>query len=186
MLGADKRVKMSKFLSYVLRHHPESIGLTLDNHGWIPIKDLLEACRENKTTLTRDDLQDIVDMCPKKRFAVSDDGKKVRANQGHSVKIDLDYTLAEPPELLYHGTGMKAKDIITLAGIDKMQRTHVHLSSDILTAYSVGQRHGKPVIFVIAAKKMYDAGYVFYLSDNGVWLTNDVPPQYFIRIEYGP
>ena len=167
--------RWSKRLSYVLRHHPESAGLELDAAGWVSIDALLAGLGGE---LDRERLLEIVETNPKKRFAISDDGSLIRANQGHSVEVELGYQAIEPPETLYHGTHPGAVDEIRETGLKRMSRHHVHLSADTPTARSVGGRRGVPVILEIAAGAMHRDGHRFYLSDNGVWLTDEVPPQY--------
>jgi putative RNA 2'-phosphotransferase len=171
-------VKTSKFLSYVLRHKPEAIGVTLDQNGWVETGVLLEACRLHNHPLTREELEEVVRSNDKQRFAFSEDGSKIRASQGHSIEIELDYWVIEPPELLYHGTATRYLASIQEQGLVKGKRHHVHLSGDVETARKVGMRHGKPVVFQIAAGEMRRNGFVFYLSANGVWLTDHVPTRY--------
>jgi uncharacterized protein (TIGR02452 family) len=171
----------SKFLSYVLRHSPETIGITLDENGWIPVSDLLEALADHGKAIDRDRLQFIIENCPKKRFALSEDGSTIRANQGHSVTIDLDLEPSRPPATLFHGTVAKYVDSIRREGLQKRARHHVHLSPERDTATSVGSRRGKALILEISAAAMFADGYHFYCSENGVWLTDCVPPAY-IRV----
>ena len=176
----DKKTltELSKFLSFVLRHEPEAIGVTLDANGWIEIEQFVEACRAHGKPLSRELLESIVATSPKQRFAISDDRRRVRANQGHSVEVDLAYLPAQPPETLFHGTVSASLPAIRTAGLKKMDRHHVHLSPDAATAQTVGMRRGKPVVLQIAAGRMHRDGRVFYLSANGVWLTEHVPPEY--------
>jgi putative RNA 2'-phosphotransferase len=171
-------IHLSKFLSFVLRHEPDAIGIALDDSGWISIDRLLEACRAHGEPLTRELLDTIVATSPKKRFAISDDGRRIRANQGHSVPVDLAYPPSPPPETLYHGTVAATLPDIQATGLKKMDRHHVHLSPDAATARTVATRRGKPVVLQIAAGRMHRDGHVFYQSANGVWLTDHVPPQY--------
>jgi putative RNA 2'-phosphotransferase len=168
----------SKFLSLVLRHKPETIGLKLDEAGWTDVEELLAACARHGKRLTREGLDRIVAENDKKRFAFSDDGQRIRASQGHSVKVDLGYSPAEPPETLYHGTAPQFLDSIRAEGLRAGQRHHVHLSRDRETASRVGQRRGKPVILCVAAGRMHREGHAFFISANGVWLTETVPPSY--------
>ena len=173
-----KRVATSRFLSLVLRHRPEAIGITLDGAGWVAVDTLLAQCRAHDRELTREALHEIVATSPKQRFMLSDDGARIRANQGHSVPVALGYEQAVPPELLFHGTVASKLAAIRATGLRKMARHHVHLSPDIATARAVGSRRGRPVILRVAAGRMYADGHVFYLSANGVWLTDEVPPRY--------
>jgi len=171
----------SKFLSLILRHKPETIGLTLDANGWADTNELLEKLAANGGTMTFDELKTIVDENTKKRFAFNDDFSKIRASQGHSIEVDLKLEPQIPPTILYHGTALKNVDSIKAQGIIKGSRQHVHLSADQETAVKVGSRHGKPVILEINTAKMLADGCVFYLSDNHVWLTDFVAPLYIIE-----
>ncbi len=166
---------LSKFMSLVLRHKPEEIGIKLDANGWVSIEDLV---LKSNGKLTHETIKSIVEQNDKKRFAISDDGKSVRANQGHSVNIDLDLKPTEPPGILYHGTASRFLDSIKSEGLKSQSRQHVHLSLEIETAKSVGQRYGKPVILEIDAHQMHQDGILFYVSENGVWLTQSVPVKY--------
>lgn len=168
----------SKFLSLVLRHRPDLIGLTLDSEGWTSIEDLLARAAQHGTPISRIELDDIVATSDKKRFAISDDGLRIRANQGHSIDVDLKLAPLTPPDLLYHGTVDKFIDSIRCKGLIKGQRHHVHLSADLATAELVGQRRGKPVILTVLAGEMAKTGMAFFRSENGVWLTDHVPPAY--------
>lgn len=165
--------KTSKFLSLVLRHKPEEIGLVLDVNGWANVEELLQ-----KIDLKFEDLQKIVTTNNKKRFTFSDDLSKIRANQGHSINVDLELSEITPPEILFHGTAEKNMYSILKNGLLKKDRNHVHLSTEIETATKVGIRYGKPVILKIDALKMYQEGYKFYLSQNNVWLTDFVPKKF--------
>jgi putative RNA 2'-phosphotransferase len=171
-------VGLSKFLSLVLRHQPEAIGLDLDAQGWAEIDDLLVRCQAHGKRITREILETIVATSPKRRFAISDDGRRVRASQGHSIEVDLGYPPAPPPEVLFHGTVAAALPGVRAEGLRKMSRHHVHLSPDLATARAVAARRGQPVILRVAAGRMHRDGYVFYRSANGVWLTEAVPPEY--------
>ena len=171
-------VATSKFLSLVLRHRPEAIGITLDAAGWVEVDTLLAQCRAHDRDITRDTLHEIIATSPKQRFMLSDDGARIRANQGHSVPVALGYAQAVPPEVLFHGTVAAKLAAIRATGLRKMARHHVHLSPDVATARAVGSRRGHPVILRIAAGRMHADGHVFYLSANGVWLTDEVPPRY--------
>ena len=170
--------RISKFLSLILRHQPEKIGLELDDQGWADVDTLIEKINASGLTVNREILEDVVANNPKKRFALSEDHKKIRANQGHSIQIDHGFQSIEPPEILYHGTAQKAVKSILVSGILKRNRHHVHLSAEINTATSVGKRHGKPVILHVRALEMHQAGFEFFLSENQVWLTEEVPTTY--------
>lgn len=171
--------KVSKFLSLVLRHQPERVGIALDEAGWVDVEVLLAAVN-HQMPLSRDQLNSIVENNDKQRFAFSSDGKRIRANQGHSIDINLGYKPSTPPAVLYHGTATRFLDSIKQTGLQKMSRTHVHLSANEATAGQVGQRHGKLVILTIDAATMEQSGYLFYISDNGVWLTEEVPPRFIV------
>lgn len=175
----DKRlVRLSKFLSRVLRHHPEAIDLTLDAQGWAEVAHLLAQARSHGVALTRETLQEIVAQNDKQRFALSDDGTRIRASQGHSIPVDLGLAPTEPPELLYHGTAARSIPSIRARGLLPGRRNHVHLSADETTAARVGGRHGNPMVITVRAGLMHAEGYPFYLSANGVWLTEHVPVAY--------
>ena len=171
-------VRFSKFLSLILRHNPERIGLTLDEQGWANIEALLDAANRHGVPLTRERLEIVVADNNKQRFAISVEGQCIRANQGHSLPVDLGLSAIEPPEWLYHGTADRFVDPIRRDGLLPRRRTHVHLSPDEKTAEAVGRRHGRPVILKILAGRMHRDGYDFFLSANGVWLTAGVPPEY--------
>lgn len=171
-------VKISKFLSLVLRHQPEKIGLRLDEAGWAEVDELIEACRAHGMAVTIEELRHVVANNDKKRFSFSDDGLSIRASQGHSIEIGLGYEPATPPEILYHGTAEQFLDSIRAQGLLKGKRHHVHLSADVETATKVGQRHGKPVVLEVKAGEMLRDGFTFHLSANGVWLTEHVPVFY--------
>lgn len=166
-------VKTSKFIALVLRHKPEAIGLTLDGEGWADISSLLSGLAAHGHPLTRHQLQQLVAGDNKGRYMI--DGTRIRAAQGHSLKVDAGLKPATPPELLYHGTVGKFLDSIRATGLDKRQRHHVHLSLDVETATTVAKRRGAPVILTIRAGDMSRAGYPFFISENGVWLTDAVP-----------
>ncbi|PFH04385.1 putative RNA 2'-phosphotransferase [Collimonas sp. PA-H2] len=168
----------SKFLSLVLRHAPETIGLVLDASGWAGIDELLIRASAHGARLDRALLDEIVATSDKKRFAISDDGMRIRANQGHSVDIDLALQLQLPPTLLFHGTASRFLAAILEQGLLPQARQHVHMSTDETTAIAVGTRHGSPRVLIIQAKAMHDDGHRFYLSQNGVWLTEAVPKDY--------
>lgn len=173
---------ISKFLSYVLRHNPGSIYLTMDKNGWVEINELISHADKYKNIhLTDEILRDIVDTNDKKRFAVDEANNRIRASQGHSIDIDLGLESRVPPDILYHGTAGRFLDAILKDGLKAMSRQHVHLSKDEKTAVTVGKRHGKPVVLEILAGEMYKKDFVFYLSDNQVWLVDSVPREY-IRV----
>jgi putative RNA 2'-phosphotransferase len=168
----------SKFLSFVLRHKPESIGIKLDEAGWVDINTLLIASNKSGKQITLSLLEKVVAENNKKRFEFSEGGCRIRASQGHSVKVDLGYEESVPPEHLYHGTVTQFIESIFKNGLKKMSRHHVHLSEQIDTARKVAERRGQPIILEIDSKVMYDAGCKFYKSTNGVWLTEYVHPCY--------
>jgi putative RNA 2'-phosphotransferase len=171
-------VQISKFLSYVLRHRPDKVGLTLDDQGWVDVGALLDSCTLNGYALSRETIERVVTTNDKQRFTISEDGTRIRANQGHSLSVNLGYEPAKPPAQLYHGTAERNLMSIRLQGLKKGKRHHVHLSTDEATARSVGSRHGKPVVLRVRASEMAAAGIEFFLSANGVWLTDSVPAAY--------
>lgn len=177
---ADRTVRVSKFLSLVLRHRPEKIGIALDSQGWVSVSELLKGCREHNFPLTRKELRAVVDTNDKKRFSFSQDGLFIRANQGHSVEVELGYEPAVPPPVLYHGTAERFLPSIERHGLMRGERHHVHLSETTETAKAVGQRYGKPAVLKIASAQMREEGYVFFRSANGVWLTEHVPAKYIM------
>jgi putative RNA 2'-phosphotransferase len=168
----------SKFLSYVLRHAPDSIGLTLDEGGWVDVAVLLEKAAAAGKPIARAVLEEIVTTSDKKRFTLSEDGTRIRAAQGHSVEVALGLERVVPPETLYHGTATRFLESIRAEGLKPGSRQQVHLSADEVIAHAVGTRHGKPAILRVAAGDMHRAGHAFYRADNGVWLTDAVPPQF--------
>jgi putative RNA 2'-phosphotransferase len=172
------KTRLSKFLSFILRHDPGSAGIELDAAGWVAVDELVTKCCEHGKALTKELLFDIVATSPKQRFAISEDGLRVRASQGHSIDVELGYEPKEPPELLYHGTVSSSLPSIRSDGLKRMSRHHVHLSLDAATARAVAMRRSKPIVLEIAAARMHRDGYVFFLSANGVWLTESVPPEY--------
>ena len=174
----DKRMEQtSKFLSLILRHKPETIGITLDEHGWANVEELLAALsRDQEMNMAM--LEEIVATDNKQRYSFNEDNTLIRANQGHSIPVDVELEKKEPPEYLWHGTGEKFVASIKEQGLIPKSRLYVHLSTDYDTAVKVGKRHGKPVIFKVASGKMYADGYDFYCSVNGVWLTKEVPVEY--------
>jgi putative RNA 2'-phosphotransferase len=175
---SDEHKHISKFLSLVLRHKPEEINLKLDTNGWADTDELIEKLNSRNFNIDFELLEQVVINNDKQRFSFNEDYSAIRANQGHSVEIDLALEPVQPPDKLYHGTVAKFIDAIKKEGLQKMSRRHIHLSRDIETAQKVGARRGKPIILNINAGKMHTAGFVFYVSENGVWLTDTVPPAY--------
>jgi len=171
-------IKISKYLSKHLRHQPARLGIKLLPGGWVAVDELLNACAKNAFPISRTQLEEVVANNDKQRFSFDSTGTLIRANQGHSVEVDLQLEPATPPDVLYHGTGARTVAAIMQTGLCKMSRHHVHLSKDIAIARAVGARHGKPVVLIIDAAAMHQAGYTFYCSDNGVWLVDSVPPEY--------
>ncbi|MCB0698337.1 MAG: RNA 2'-phosphotransferase [Chitinophagales bacterium] len=178
MISDSENKKISKFLSLVLRHQPEKVGIVLDENGWTDVTELIDKLNLSGLGVNFEVLKYVVSSNNKQRFAFNDTLDKIRANQGHSVDIELNYKSQTPPNILYHGTAEKYLNSIFESGLQKMQRHHVHLSADVDTAIKVGQRHGKPVVLIVSANEMYTTGLEFFLSDNGVWLTDSVIPQY--------
>ncbi len=168
----------SKFLSLVLRHQPEMIGLTLDPAGWTELSELVTKARVHGEAITVEDVRRIAAESDKQRFTLSPDGLRIRAAQGHSVTVELGLQPVIPPDVLFHGTATRFADAIRIEGLKPQSRLQVHLSAEEETALKVGQRHGKPIIFRIAAGRMQAEGFSFYQADNGVWLTDTVPPQF--------
>ena len=171
----------SRFLSFILRHKPGSVGLELDAHGWVEIDALVEHTQNTDLPLTVDIIEKIVATSDKQRFAISQDRTKIRANQGHSISVDLNLSPKTPPDTLYHGTAVRFVEAILKEGLKRGSRQHVHLSADRELAVKVGARHGKPVILVVDAKRMHAKNVNFYQSKNGVWLTDSVPAQFLKR-----
>lgn len=184
MLDEKRTVKASKFLSLVLRHQPERIGLALDEAGWVDVDRLLAACAEHGRKLSRAELEHVVATNNKRRFAFSADGRRIRASQGHTVQVDLGLEPAAPPDVLFHGTAAATVPLILRDGLLPMARQDVHLSADTETAVRVGSRHGRPVVLAVDAAGLAAAGHVFRVSANGVWLTGPVPPQW-LRVQPG-
>lgn len=180
----DGGTKLSKFLSYVLRHRPEAIGLRLGDGGWVAVDALLAAAARHGTTMTPDRLAEVVATNDKKRFAFNADRTMIRAVQGHSVEVDLGYAAAPPPPVLFHGTVERFLPAILREGIRRGRRHHVHLSADRRTAIAVGARRGRPVILFIDAAAMAGEGHAFYRADNGVWMADHVPPR-FLALDPG-
>ena len=177
-MNEKRHVRVSKFLSLVLRHRPEKIGIELDEAGWTDVETLVEKASSHGMTFGLEELRTVVAENDKKRFALSDDGRRIRASQGHSVDVELEYEPREPPEILYHGTVERFLPSIREQGLIRGGRHHVHLSLDRVTATKVGQRRGRPVVIEVLAGEMHTRGLVFYVSANGVWLTDAVPPEF--------
>lgn len=167
----------SKYISMILRHKPQVIGITLDEHGWAEVDALIEGVSKTHP-LTMEILEQIVAEDSKQRYSFNEDKTLIRANQGHSIPVDVELPETDPPEILYHGTGEKFTEAIDRMGLIPKSRLYVHLSGDTDTAENVGKRHGKPVIYEVESGKMHRDGYVFYKSVNGVWLTKEVPLKY--------
>jgi len=177
-MNEKQRTRTSKFLSLVLRHEPERIGLELDSSGWVEVDALLAGCRKHGVAIERAELEEIVSTNEKRRFAFSDDGRRIRASQGHSVEVSLGYIPQTPPPQLFHGTATRFLESIRAGGLLKGERHHVHLSADVETARAVGQRHGRPIVLVVKSKEMLTRGHCFFISENGVWLTERVPVEF--------
>ena len=171
----------SKFISLILRHKPETIGITLDEHGWANVDELIAGISRTHE-INREILEEIVRTDNKQRYSFNEDKTLIRANQGHSIPVDVELEEVEPPKYLYHGTGVKFRESIDAEGLKPKSRLYVHLSGDTATAKNVGQRHGKPIIYKVDAGAMHEDGYKFFLSVNGVWLTKEVPKQYLVRV----
>ncbi|MDB6132350.1 MAG: phosphotransferase KptA/Tpt1 [Verrucomicrobiales bacterium] len=179
-MNSERSTRISKFLSLVLRHQPETAHVQLDKAGWVEVQALLAGCAKARRPISKSDLEHVVETNAKKRFEFSADGRNIRASQGHSVAVELDYTPQEPPEMLYHGTATRFLDSIHAHGLRRMQRHHVHLSAETQVTLQVGARHGKPVLLTIQAGAMHRAGHVFYRSTNGVWLVERVPAEFIL------
>ena len=175
-------ITVSKYLAKHLRHAPHELGLTLGPGGWVPVDDLLEATGKHGFPISYDELVECVETNDKQRFAFDASGELIRANQGHSVEVDLQLEEREPPETLYHGTVERFLPAILAEGLNRGKRHHVHLSKDVETARKVGARRGQPVILTVDAGRMHRDGHRFFLSANGVWLTDAVPPGYLTKL----
>ena len=173
----------SKFISLILRHKPETVGITLDEHGWANVGELIEGASKTHP-LTREILEEIVRTDEKQRYSFNEDHSLIRANQGHSIPVDVELEEVKPPKYLYHGTGEKYVSSIDQQGLIPKSRLYVHLSGDIETAIKVGIRHGKPVVYRVLAERMEEAGFVFYKSVNDVWLTKMVPVGYLKKEDH--
>ena len=174
--------KTSKFVSLILRHRPEAIGISLDEHGWAKVDELIEGISKRQP-FNREMLEEIVRTDSKQRYSFNEDKTLIRANQGHSIPVDVELPEMKPPKVLYHGTGEKYEGSIDEQGLLPRGRLYVHLSPDEATAKIVGARHGKPVIYKVMAAKMAEQGYTFYRSVNGVWLTKKVPAEFLEKLQ---
>jgi len=177
-MDADNDVRLSKFISKILRHDPASVGIVLDKNGWAYADELISGLNRRGHPINREILERIVRENNKQRYSFNEDRTKIRANQGHSVDVDVELKKAAPPAALYHGTAAQFLEGIRKDGISRQRRQHVHLSPDPETAAVVGRRHGKAVVLQINAAAMAEAGFDFWLSENGVWLCEGVPPEY--------
>lgn len=174
--------RMGRYVSMLLRHHPEEAGVILDEHGWTDVDELIDKVSP-KYPLTEELLHQLAYGSDKQRYEFSEDEKRIRAVHGHSIKIDLGYNEMKPPQVLYHGTTEKYQESIERTGLRKKSRQYVHLSEKINQAKEVGGRHGKLVLYRVDAGKMYSDGHLFYRSTSGVWLTESVPPKYLLEVK---
>lgn len=186
VMDAKRLVKISKYLSKHLRHEPERLGLELEAGGWVAVDTLLAACAADRFLLTKDELVEVVATNDKKRFSFDSSNTRIRANQGHSTEVDLQLEATIPPDILYHGTPESSLDSILHQGLLKMARHHVHLSATVEAAEVVGRRRGRAVVLIVDAVSMRNDGFLFYVSTNGVWLTDHVPPKYLRLQETTP
>lgn len=177
-MNEKHKTKISKFLSLILRHKPEEVGLSLEENGWVKVADLQKVCADYGMFFTLQELEEVVATNDKKRFSFNETKTKIRASQGHSLEVEIEFERKIPPEILYHGTAEKYLSAIFASGLQKMNRHHVHLSADKETARKVGARHGKPIIFEIKTATMIAEGFDFFVSANGVWLVAEVPPKF--------
>ena len=173
--------EISKFIALILRHKPETIGITLDEHGWAKVDELIDGISKTYV-FNMEMLEEIVRTDKKGRYSFSEDKTLIRANQGHSIPVDVELEVVNPPEFLYHGTGVKFVESIDAQGLIPKSRLYVHLSSDTDTAVKVGSRHGNPVVYKVLSGKMCHDGHIFYKSVNGVWLTKMVPVEYLQKM----
>lgn len=178
MMDGKEMQSLSKFISLIMRHKPEAADITLDEHGWADVQELIEGIRKTGRSIDRDILEAIVRTDEKGRYSFSTDRALIRANQGHSIPVDVELEEKQPPRYLYHGTAERFLDSIMAEGLKPMSRLYVHLSKDEETAVKVGTRHGKPVVLKVKAEEMWKDGHRFYLSANGVWLVRMVPAKY--------
>lgn len=181
-----KTTNISRYIALLLRHHPEKAGLCLDEHGWVEVEALIQGVRRRYPEFNRAVLDEIVARDSKQRYVYNQDKTCIRANQGHSIPVDVELKQALPPTILYHGTGEKYVESIQKVGLIPKSRLYVHLSTDIQTAIQVGKRHGQPVIYQIDTQQMIHDGFIFYISANHIWLTKAVPVQYLKIIETNP
>lgn len=180
MKSDTKVTDISKFLSYVLRHRPDAINIRIDVEGWVDISELIAAAANNEKQLDSDLIKTVVETSDKKRFAISEDGLRIRAVQGHSIEcVSINYQEKMPPEFLYHGTATRFLDSIMQKGLIPGSRQYVHLSQDEVTAHAVGQRYGKPLVLKIEAWRMYEQGFKFFQADNSIWLSRSIPARVF-------
>ena len=176
------RIDNSRFLSFILRHKPESVGITLDEHGWAKVDELIAGIGKTRI-FTMEMLEEIVSTDDKMRYSFNEDKTLIRANQGHSIPVDVELSECTPPDVLYHGTGEKYVASIDENGLIPKSRLYVHLSADYDTAAGVGARHGNPVVYIVNTADMSADGFIFYLSANGVWLTKTVPVKYLKKLQ---
>jgi len=177
------RTKISRFLSYVLRHNPQAADITLDPHGWADVPELIVGMSKVHTPMTMEILEEIVRKDAKGRYAFNEDKTLIRANQGHSVPVDVEMAAGTPPEVLWHGTATRFAASVETNGLRPGNRLYVHLSGDPETAANVGRRHGRPVVYRIRSGDMARDGYIFFRSANGIWQTKAVPARYLEREE---
>ena len=182
MLSKESETNLSKFVSYILRHNPEEIDIKLDINGWVYVEEFINKS-QTKFKFTFEDLKQVVNNNNKKRFVFSDDYKKIKAQQGHSVKVDLDLPFVQPPKELYHGTTTRFIDSIKVEGLKPMNRHDVHLSFNKEIAKKVGERHGKVLVLIVDSDQMYKDGYGFQCTANNVWLTKSVPTKYLKNLK---
>jgi putative RNA 2'-phosphotransferase len=176
---ADRKViKASKFLSYVLRHDPGSIGLELEDGGWVDVAELIRCASEGGVSLTEEVIEDVLSAGGKQRFSLNEDGSRLRANYGHSVPVELEMEPCVPPRTLYHGTATRFLNLIFHQGVTPRRRQFVHLSADRETAAEVGRRHGEPVVLVVDSGRMSDEGAEFFVAPDDIWLTKSIPVEF--------
>jgi putative RNA 2'-phosphotransferase len=178
-MNEQQQKRTGKFISLILRHNPQKIGIKLDLFGWATVDELLAALKRNGHSLSFPQLEELVSSNDKQRYTFNHDKSCIRANQGHSLELDLQLEAQKPPKWLYHGTASRFLPYINEQGLLRRNRHHVHLSLDKETAHNVGSRHGKPVILTIDTSAMHNDGHLFYCSKNGVWLVEHIPPRYF-------
>lgn len=183
-MDTKRAILLSKFLSMVLRHSPAQFGLTLEAGGWVAVADLIEAADRHGFRFSLQELSEVVATSDKQRFAWDDSGTRIRATQGHTTAVEMTFDRGIPPPVLYHGTADRNVDSILLTGLMKMLRHHVHLSMDAESAKHVGSRHGKPVVLAVASGRMADSRFEFFLSANGVWLVDHVPPEFLSVVRH--